>query len=369
MKKKIYTTETLSVLLIAVLIFLTTGFFSGCDGTTTTVPDDTIIPVIIGQGSLSGNGAEGFTKQFTAITTETDWENLKTQLNSVNSVTDNFTETDIDFSLYQVIFVIDEIKSNGGWSVDITDITENSNNIVVTVSNLQTGNITSVMTQPFQIVKIPVSNKPVIFNDLTSEEELTECDSLYHYYDGEKIFVNQYLLNDYLLVGFTYQTSDEDIVNYINQTGLFHAADAGKIEHAYYAYQYNLIFVNLNENKTCSELRDIISLLEESPIVALADFVFCCEGTPEFCTSQPSSDYYIFNVKVNDVNDLSDLYILAAETNTLVIGQAPYAPAWYYVRADKNSKGSAMQMANYFYETGKFAIAEPSVIGCDLNIY
>jgi hypothetical protein len=59
--------------------------------------------------------------------------------------------------------VFDEVKSDGGWSIDITNIENQENQIVVTVTNLHTGNITSVMTQPYQIVKIPVSDKEIVF--------------------------------------------------------------------------------------------------------------------------------------------------------------------------------------------------------------
>jgi len=158
--KKIFS----AALLIAGFTFIG---FCGCDQLPSTVSSK-IFPIVIEQGALLGNGQEGFpNKQFAVIKTAEEWENLKTQLNSVNNVTDNFTETNIDFSLYQVIFVIDEIKGNGGWSIDVTDITEYSDSIVVTVSNLKTGNVSDVITQPFEVVKIPVTYKPIIFNDLT----------------------------------------------------------------------------------------------------------------------------------------------------------------------------------------------------------
>jgi hypothetical protein len=127
------------------------------------VDDPRIVPILVGEGSLYSSGREGFSKEFSVIKTEQEWETLKTKLNSVNRVTDNFTETDIDFSLYQVLFVIDEVKGNGGWSIDITEIENQANQIVVTVTNLNKGNASSVITQPYQIVKIPVSDKEVQF--------------------------------------------------------------------------------------------------------------------------------------------------------------------------------------------------------------
>jgi len=117
--------------------------------------------VLIAKGNLTGS--EGIPKQNLVITTQTDWENLITAMNSVNNVSDSFAEINIDFSKYQVIAVFDEVKSNGGWSVDITDITENTDSVVVLIENLKRGDSTSVVTQPFYIVKIPVSEKPIVF--------------------------------------------------------------------------------------------------------------------------------------------------------------------------------------------------------------
>ncbi|MDR0505717.1 MAG: hypothetical protein LBH32_02710, partial [Dysgonamonadaceae bacterium] len=128
---------------------------------------ENIVSVLIGQGELYGGGSEGFSREFSVIKTELEWKALKAKLNLRNNITDVFAEKNIDFSRYQVIFVIDEVKGNGGWSIDITDITENDDNIVVSIENLKTGDATTAISQPFQLVKISSSDKPVIFNDLT----------------------------------------------------------------------------------------------------------------------------------------------------------------------------------------------------------
>ena len=120
--------------------------------------------VLVGKGSLYGNGREHIAKQNMVITTSTEWNRLIGSMNSVNNGSGNITEEDIDFSQYQVIAVFDEIRGSGGWSIDITDITE-ANNIVVTYTNLETGKgaTTDNMTQPYHIVKIPVSSKKIVF--------------------------------------------------------------------------------------------------------------------------------------------------------------------------------------------------------------
>jgi hypothetical protein len=124
----------------------------------------TITPVLIAQGELYGNGDEGIPQQNIIITTSTEWHDLISKIKSRNdNITDSFTEIDIDFTQYQIIAVFDDIKGNGGWSIDIIDITEYADSIVVTCKNKETGNETRIITQPFQIVKIPTSSKNIIF--------------------------------------------------------------------------------------------------------------------------------------------------------------------------------------------------------------
>jgi len=119
--------------------------------------------VLIGQGALFGSGEEGIVRQNLVITDDVSWQNLVSQMNTRNNVSDGFTETNIDFNTYEVIAVFDEVKGNGGWTIDITSIEYQANQIVVSVTNLTTGNVSSVITQPYQIVKIPVSNKEIVF--------------------------------------------------------------------------------------------------------------------------------------------------------------------------------------------------------------
>ena len=122
----------------------------------------------IAQANLYGNGEEGFSQQGIAIKTVSEWEVFKQKMSRANNVVDAyFTETDIDFSAYQIIAVFDEVKGNGGWTIDITGIAEWQDKILISVANLKKGGAASVITQPCQIVKIPVSEKEVEFDKET----------------------------------------------------------------------------------------------------------------------------------------------------------------------------------------------------------
>ncbi|MGX1025287.1 protease complex subunit PrcB family protein [Psychroflexus sp. MBR-150] len=113
----------------------------------------------IGKGALFGNGQEGITESNLTITNASDWQSLISQMNSVNNVSDNFTETNIDFDVFLVVAIFLEVKGQG-WEIETENIIENENNI--TISTLETEYATSVMTQPFCIVKIQKTEKTII---------------------------------------------------------------------------------------------------------------------------------------------------------------------------------------------------------------
>jgi hypothetical protein len=118
---------------------------------------------LIAKGNLYGSGAEGLTAQNLVIDNQGDWNSLVNKMDSVNKVSDTFEETKIDFSKFNVIAVFDEVKGSGGYSLELT-INSNSKNRIVNVSRLAPeGSATTVMTQPFYIVKIAKSKLPIVF--------------------------------------------------------------------------------------------------------------------------------------------------------------------------------------------------------------
>jgi len=148
------------ILILSIVVIL----FTGC-----TLDDETsqavIEPTAIAKGSLFGNGEENIAPQHLVIRNTEDWEALKSQMNIVNPETDNFSETDIDFTQFQVIAVFDDVKNSGGYEINISHIFESTYTITATVEHVSpSGNATTVMTQPYHIVKIPINSKAVVFN-------------------------------------------------------------------------------------------------------------------------------------------------------------------------------------------------------------
>jgi len=128
----------------------------------TTQPQD-ISPLLVAKGVLSST--DRFSVENRIITTNAQWEELLTNMEAAREgITADFVETSINFNEYQVI--ASYIIGSSATTIDVTGVTENEDNITVTLENLRKG-VTQDVTHPFHIIKIPRSSKPIIFEDLT----------------------------------------------------------------------------------------------------------------------------------------------------------------------------------------------------------
>lgn len=112
---------------------------------------------LIGKGLHSGNAIQ----QNSVITNPDDWNQLLILL--TESVYVEFTETEIDFDNYQLIVSIDQTRPHSGYSQSITNIIEKEDAIEVSVLSEESDSGYAVIVQPHHIVKIPKSDKPVVF--------------------------------------------------------------------------------------------------------------------------------------------------------------------------------------------------------------
>ncbi len=120
-------------------------------------------PFIIAEGNLYGNGDEGIPKQQLIIETEAEWHALKEQMDRVNHVSEQFTLKDINFKTYQVIAVFENVKTTGGYHINIDLETTKTQRTVTVTTKAPEGMATTVMTQPFKIMAIPRMETPIIF--------------------------------------------------------------------------------------------------------------------------------------------------------------------------------------------------------------
>lgn len=135
------------------------GLFSKCSY----IEETEITPILIGMGNLMGS--ENIAQQNLVVTNATQWQDLITQMDTYNPYSAAFSETNVDFDQFRVVAIFDQLYGNGGHGLEIHSINENDTEIIVDYERLNpAGDATCVITQPFYIVKIPQSNKPIVFN-------------------------------------------------------------------------------------------------------------------------------------------------------------------------------------------------------------
>ena len=222
-------------------------------------------------------------------------------------------------------------------------------------------------------MKEPSPEEGLFFTDNGAEiwvgKECNCKEELYEYRGCQRIYLDDQFVNNWLFVGFHPQVQDAEIVDFLKQTGFFKPVNR-KIDRQWewrieqgiepiIEEYYATILVNTKEQKKCTQLKDIIRELQESPLVAYTNLVFWSKehGMGSF------TSYFYVNVGYTNSGrkDLFDLYEVAHETNTAVI-ERPFHDAWsgtFLLKVNHYSQGNAMQMANYFSETGKFSLEYP----------
>jgi hypothetical protein len=187
------------------------------------------------------------------------------------------------------------------------------------------------------------------------------------YYNAEILSLGE-MSNHYILIGTNVSLSDNEIRNFIQSTGYFDSDYNFDINSSnIYGYEFKYMTVKLVKSCNCGEIAWVINEVTENPIITFAHYTIqtddCTndiwETMGEECVDSYSSLFY---VKVKDVNDLSDLNAVVSETNTTILQNNQFMNEWYTLIADKNSSGDALQMANYFYETGLFSSCDPDII-------
>ncbi|MDL2227434.1 hypothetical protein LJC30_00910 [Odoribacter sp. OttesenSCG-928-L07] len=184
----------------------------------------------------------------------------------------------------------------------------------------------------------------------------------FRYYHGEQVELSE-IQDKYILIGIDTTYTDNQIKNFISSIKEFDKKYVYTI-HTSSQYKFKEIPLRFKFPKTCEEITQIISNLEKNEIVAYAHYTMkidhCLnligEQMGDLCVISYGSNFY---VKTYDENNLFDLNQIILETNTEFVKQV--MPQWFELRATKKSKGDALKMANYFYETGLFEDSEPGM--------
>lgn len=69
---------------------------------------------------------------------------------------------------------------------------------------------------------------------------------------------------------------------------------------------------------------------------------------------------FLFYVQLKPGTNMDQLEELAKENAVTVVGADKFLEGWYYLACTNLSKGNALEMANFFYESGLFTNSSPS---------
>ncbi len=117
--------------------------------------------ISIYQGSLKGDGSEGFTKQNIVINSRAKWQDFLAK----TTVDTQFKDA-IDFSKQIVLVAVDSKRNTGGFSIEISKTVKKESKLHVTILSegpKPTDMVTMALTQPIHIVKINKTSKEIVF--------------------------------------------------------------------------------------------------------------------------------------------------------------------------------------------------------------
>lgn len=193
-----------------------------------------------------------------------------------------------------------------------------------------------------------------------------ECDfPEFRYMKGEKDYISE-LSADYLLVGVDTTYNENQILNYLSSLEYLNP-DAPYFFVSEYTYNHlHYITLKFGVSKTCEEITQIITELEQNEEITFAHYtmerigscnVLAGDSDDRECILSYLETFYVI---VFDEEDLRDLHRIVEETNTEIVNQVHWNLAIFEISTTKASLGDAWQMANYFYETGLFHASEPN---------
>ncbi|NLN73274.1 MAG: S8 family serine peptidase [Bacteroidales bacterium] len=178
--------------------------------------------------------------------------------------------------------------------------------------------------------------------------KISVAQEYFYYYEREKVPL--VLSNEKVFVKFK-ESKTENEKREIIATIPF----VKPVEKKAVAHPNNIVILDITSGKSKAEVKTIINSLNkiEDVIVSNPFCIYMPDSTLQGITDQ-------FVVKLKSPLDFNELEKLSKETNTILLKQNEFEPSVYILIADKNSNGNALEMANYFFETGKFEFAEPA---------
>lgn len=141
-----------------ITLLLFTICIIGCTKNKIEIPLDETTPFLVAKGGSAHYTDINSPRKTKIIHNQTEMNDLIVEIGS-----DYRGTKIIDFNSYIVIAIIDEVRRYTGDTIDITKITKVENDLIVKVERLNIG-IAAAISRPYHIVRIPKTNKSIIFD-------------------------------------------------------------------------------------------------------------------------------------------------------------------------------------------------------------
>jgi len=187
------------------------------------------------------------------------------------------------------------------------------------------------------------------------ESRIDACDQRFYYYSNDKIFLTE--LNDKLTISFPLNTTAQEKRDLISQFSFL-----GAIETSVEGPKNNFVLTSFKGSRSCQEAKNRIIEIQNNTLVSSASLmlVYKNDQSLQGLVGQ-------FLVKLKPITTKQDLDSLASLTNTKILYRSAFDTLLYTLGADKHSNGDVLDMANWFFETGKFQYSEPNFVRTTLR--
>ncbi len=187
------------------------------------------------------------------------------------------------------------------------------------------------------------------------------CSSnLYTYYKNEKLDLSKRLLNNYIIIGFNSSNPHNSI-----ESDLFSGTSTrlGSVD----MYQ-------LKKTLSCSDLNNLRLTLKQQNNVSFVSMAYA-RSSKNLLSVNVDLDFnnenYIYStdnfiVELNKTEDIELLNQMLTKTKTVLVKEIKINQ--YLIKTNRESKGDALEMANYFQETKQFKMSIPDWLGLDKHI-
>ncbi len=176
----------------------------------------------------------------------------------------------------------------------------------------------------------------------------------YYWYDNQKIYLDKISDKKFVII--------DDAIN--DRIGLkqFLDIDGATIVD----FERSNVLNTINAYESLRSTENYWAIIESSDIadIASTDHENILYEAPFYTTAEGIEVglSHLFYVRLRDEKDIVKLEQLAKQKNVEILGNNYYMPLWFTLSTSQQSKGNALEMANYFYETELFSTTQPNLM-------